>query len=527
MTYYHVWITLRNHQWPGVGKLDLSREELEARIVKPYREKQVISIAGRRLNSEEIERIQIRMSTESSDQIRPRVAATQRALVPLDFSIFSDGQDVTDEILEPLPAASTSSAIAGDQVSASNLALLQEVLDYCKGNRRWPTTRELDVSLNRRHHLDLLKVSAELLPGLLWPDLSLFRPGWEPDQQTVKLTLLGLATVPGTEELVAQLVAIIGEIARRAAEFEPQSPDHYLIVTSSEISESLGLSADNLAVRLASDLIMGGLPGLWRSASAGDDGWSFTINERGARRYQGVSTIADLLQRVDQIAQAQRDEMTRTAQTFPQSPTVLQETDDTSDLSSPAAGHSHSSDDAGDPCKVFLVYGRNIKAKDAMVAFLASIGLSIVDFEEAVAATGSASPYTGEALDAGFRLARAVLVLLTPDERTHLRPELAGSPAVPLDEYQARPNVFFEAGMAFRTQRRRTVIVQLGNVRPFSDVGGVHFVPLDDSPDARKALIGRLEIAGCAVQMQNEVWRTAGQFMASVQFPPYGSDLDQ
>jgi predicted nucleotide-binding protein len=527
VSYYHVWITLRSHQWPGVGKLDLTREELEARIVKPYRAQQAITVAGRRLTPEEIERIQIRMTNEPADHIRPRVAATRRALVPLDFLIFSEGQDVTDEILDPLPSPSTSLAIASGQVSAQGLTLLQEVLDYCKNKRRWPTTRELDAALNNKHHLDLVAVSADLPQGLLWPDLSQFRPGWEPDQQTVKLTVLGFATVPGTAEAVANLVAIIDEVARRAAQFEPQSPDDYLTVTSAEISESLGLSADDFAVRWAFDLIMGGMPGLWRSGSAGENGWSFTVNERGARRYQGVSTISDLLQRVDQIAQAQRGEMARASRAFPQPPSEREETANPPDESSQAAAPSLSSDDAGDPSKVFLVYGRNMKAKEAMVTFLKSIGLSIVDFEEAVAATGSASPYTGEALDAGFSLARAVLVLLTPDERTYLRPELAGSPIEPLDEYQARPNVFFEAGMAFRTQRRRTVIVELGKVRPFSDVGGVHFVPLDDSPEAREALINRLEIAGCAIQRDNETWRTAGEFMTSVQFTPSGSDMDQ
>jgi hypothetical protein len=77
--------------------------------------------------------------------------------------------------------------------------------------------------------------------------------------------------------------------------------------------------------------------------------------------------------------------------------------------------------------------------------------------------------------------------------------------------------------MAFRTQRRRTVIVELGQVRPFSDIGGVHMVPLDDSPESRLKLINRLKVAGCDVQTPNEDWRQAGQFMLSVQFPPEAS----
>ena len=45
MTYYRVWFTLRSHQWPDVGKLNLSREELETRVVTPYRENGLRSIA--------------------------------------------------------------------------------------------------------------------------------------------------------------------------------------------------------------------------------------------------------------------------------------------------------------------------------------------------------------------------------------------------------------------------------------------------------------------------------------------------
>jgi predicted nucleotide-binding protein len=496
----------------------MSRKELDEKVVKPYQEGALIKLAGRRLAPDEIEQIQIRTTEESADQIRPRASAKMRvAGVPVEYEIFSEGKDVTDEILEPLPAARPSEA-DGTSLSEATRALLQRVWEFFKAHNRWPSTRELDVSLNREDQLDLLAVSAELPPGLLWPDLSQFRRGWEPDQQEVRLTIRGLSNVPETEEDLKELVSVIGEVARRATEYEPKSADDYLTVSSGELAASLGLAADSTALNAVFDLIVGGLPGFWRGGGTNPEGWSFTVNERGARRYLGVSTTADLLERIEQLTQAQNAEMAKVSQAFaPLFESAEQASPQRSGLIIDPTP-SPSSDEAGDPRKVFLVYGRNTKAKDAMEAFLKSIGLSIVDFEEAVVATGSASPYTGEALDAGFTLARAVLVLLTPDERTHLRKELAGSPAESLDEYQARPNVFFEAGMAFRTQRRRTVIVELGNVRPFSDIGGVHMVPLDDSPESREKLIGRLKIAGCAVRLDNEDWRKAGEFMPSVQF---------
>lgn len=519
-----MWITLRSHQWPGVGKLDLSRKELEEKVVKPYREHRSINLAGRRLTPDEIEQIQIRTTEESAEQIRPRALANMRVVgVPVEFEIFSEGKDATDEILEPLPAIGSYSESDGIPLSEATRTLLQWIWEFFKANGRWPTTRELDISINRALKVDLVDLSAELPPGLLWPDLSRFRPGWQPDQQEVRLTLRGLSYVPGTEDDLKSIVGVIGEVARQAAEYEPKSADDYLTVTSNELATSLGLATDSTALRAVFDLIVGGLPGFWHGGGTNPDGWSFTVNERGARRYLGVSTIAELLERIEQITQVQNAEMAKVSQALaplfeaPEPPSPPQ----SERIAGPAT--SLFSDEAGDPHKVFLVYGRNTKAKDAMELFLTSLGLSVVDFEDAVAATGSASPYTGEALDAGFSLARVVLVLLTPDERTHLRHELAGSPAEPLDEYQARPNVFFEAGMAFRTQRRRTVIVELGNVRPFSDIAGVHIVPLDDSPESRLKLINRLRVAGCAVETPTEDWRQAGQFVPSVQFLPEGS----
>jgi len=66
-------------------------------------------------------------------------------------------------------------------------------------------------------------------------------------------------------------------------------------------------------------------------------------------------------------------------------------------------------------------------------------------------------------------------VLFTPDDEARQRDEFH----TPHDEAyeteltpQARPNVLFEAGMAMGRDERRTILVQLGKVRPFSDIAG-------------------------------------------------------
>ena len=48
-----------------------------------------------------------------------------------------------------------------------------------------------------------------------------------------------------------------------------------------------------------------------------------------------------------------------------------------------------------DPHKVFVVHGRNLKARDAMFIFLGAIGLDPIEWSEATKATGKPSPYIG------------------------------------------------------------------------------------------------------------------------------------
>jgi predicted nucleotide-binding protein len=66
---------------------------------------------------------------------------------------------------------------------------------------------------------------------------------------------------------------------------------------------------------------------------------------------------------------------------------------------------------------------------------------------------------------------------------------------------QARPNVLFEAGMAFGKNANSTVLVELGSVRPFSDVAGRQGVHLDNSRERRHELATKLANAGCDVNL--------------------------
>lgn len=149
-----------------------------------------------------------------------------------------------------------------------------------------------------------------------------------------------------------------------------------------------------------------------------------------------------------------------------------------------------------------------------MFDFLRSINLSPMEWSHAVELTGEGSPYIGQVLDAALDNAAAIVVLMTPDEIAYLQPQFGHgdddpetSPAA-----QARPNVLFEAGMALGRDPRRTVLVEIGDVRPFSDVAGRHAIRLTNDPARRQELANRLKSAGCAVDLRGTDWHTTGDF---------------
>lgn len=173
-----------------------------------------------------------------------------------------------------------------------------------------------------------------------------------------------------------------------------------------------------------------------------------------------------------------------------------------------------------DPTKVFVVHGRNEKARDALFQFLRTIGLRPIEWSEAVRATGNPSPYVGEILDEAFSLAQAVVVLMTPDDMAYLREPFHGQrePAHETEPTpQARPNVLFEAGMAMGRHPRRTVLVELGELRPFSDVAGRHAVRINNTGQKRQDLADRLGLAGCPVDTAGRDWHSAGDFDAALE----------
>jgi predicted nucleotide-binding protein len=173
-----------------------------------------------------------------------------------------------------------------------------------------------------------------------------------------------------------------------------------------------------------------------------------------------------------------------------------------------------------DKRKVFVVYGRNEKARKALFAFLRALGLDPKEWSQWVNATRQGSPYTGEVLKRGFQEAQAFVILMTPDDEAQLREPLRGKNEEPHEVNltpQPRPNVIYEAGMAMGIAEERTILVELGKLRPISDIFGRHVVRIDNTPQKRKELAQRLESAGCPVDMHGNDWLDAGDFDAALE----------
>jgi predicted nucleotide-binding protein len=162
-----------------------------------------------------------------------------------------------------------------------------------------------------------------------------------------------------------------------------------------------------------------------------------------------------------------------------------------------------------DPRVVMVVHGQDNAARKAMFDWLRAIGLKPREWSQAVKATGEASPFIGDVVEAAFAEAQAVVVLFTPDEHVTLRKELRSGAGK--WRLQARPNVLFEAGIAFASDPRRTIIVVLGEQDLPSDLAGRHYVRLGNA-QALQNLAQRLRDAGCPVDDSGDDWLDVDRF---------------
>lgn len=382
-------------------------------------------------------------------------------------------------------------------VSEKHAMLMEEVARVFHETGVWPVWQFIDRFLDR-----LEVVASDVIESA--PDHLVRRTPRLRPQSEIRLTVAGLAATKAGEADVGLFLDVLSWCVDRERETTLGPPDQAqpLVVTSDEYRqhcEERGMPADSVAMTKAYQLLS--VEGHTGSGgfNLGAGEWSTEVDER-LRPFRSVATLDDYhavlaaIRSPNQVAQR------------PGLPVLAQDR--------PAAVSLHSASLAPVPARVFVVHGRNASARDAMFEFLRAIGLRPIEWSQAVRLTGKGSPYIGEILDAAFAEAQAVIVLMTPDEIAYLRSEYASGDSDPeaRPATQSRPNVLFEAGMAMGHDSARAILVELGDVRAFSDVAGRHAVRLDNSVPRRKELAQRLETAGCVVDTTGDSWLSAGDF---------------
>jgi predicted nucleotide-binding protein len=165
---------------------------------------------------------------------------------------------------------------------------------------------------------------------------------------------------------------------------------------------------------------------------------------------------------------------------------------------------------AEDPRTVFVIYGRDLEARDAIFEFLRALGLKPQEWEHLVRATGKGAPSLAEVVTRAVREAQAVVALLTPDDVVRLHPELRDASDTDAERStacQARPNVFLELGMALAALSDHTIILEAGAMRRTADLAGLNYVTVSASTDWRNKVAERLQSAGCPVDRAGGDWQ--------------------
>jgi predicted nucleotide-binding protein len=166
---------------------------------------------------------------------------------------------------------------------------------------------------------------------------------------------------------------------------------------------------------------------------------------------------------------------------------------------------------------VFVVHGRDSKLRDAMYEFLGAIGIKAQEWGHAIrAARGKGgNPYVNDAVIKIMDQAQAIVVILSPDDEVKLKSQFVtrGERATEAKvRGQARPNVIFETGIAIGAHHKKTVIVQTGEVKPFTDIGGMHILRLTGTDRSRHEFANRLRDLGCTIDTGGDHWLRAGNF---------------
>jgi predicted nucleotide-binding protein len=164
---------------------------------------------------------------------------------------------------------------------------------------------------------------------------------------------------------------------------------------------------------------------------------------------------------------------------------------------------------------VFVVHGRDEALRKSMFAFLRALGLKPMEWADALAEAKGANPQIENIIDTAMSRVQAVVVLFSPDEEARLKESLCGRGEKSTEGKlagQPRPNVLFEAGLALGRHPEKTLLVQIGKVRGFTDIAGRHLAKITNDTARRNDVANRLEKIGCIISKRGDDWMTEGDF---------------
>ena len=378
------------------------------------------------------------------------------------------------------------------KLSEEQKFVLEEVFQEGWRDGTWPQYAVLD----RRFYAKNVDLDRDLFP--LIPHF-MRRTGIGPSLQadeTLRLTVRGANEVSGRDSVIPIFLQVLRYLIEYEEDYVPTPMSMQPSISSKEVGHFLtgirsSYDAERIALRLG--LLFLEEPAIWSGmTSMPGEMWTMTISNQ-IRRYKGVTGIEDYLNRSPLTDRPM-------VKTLPVASVSQQETVNREiDI---------------DSRHVFIVHGRDGEAHGAVSDFVRALDLWPIEWSEAVTATGTTSPYTGQVVAQAFKMAKAVIILFTPDDIAHLHSELLNEKdpdweSVPTS--QARPNVLIEAGMALAIQRDRTVIVEIGTTRSISDIAGLNTVRITDA-QSLNSLAQRLQDAGCPVKRGGSDWLSTSRF---------------
>ncbi len=185
---------------------------------------------------------------------------------------------------------------------------LQTIFDYFHEKADWPTYRDVDqklISIDRR--IDIKEISESLSNGFA----NTFRSDSDLDNQAI-LSIEAIRVCDNSEGVLADFITAVHFFVDKYFEAKEDNPT----VTGADLKNQLNMTDD--AIARIGKMIYGEYMLYSSSGSAGGDGygtWLYRL-KREIRRFDGVTSIEDYLERRDKERITARQQATGQLKSF-------------------------------------------------------------------------------------------------------------------------------------------------------------------------------------------------------------------